>query len=70
MVTQEMPQEPIPMGLYQVLMFPGPTLLSLPGTKKDTLASVKRVRGCLTQHWHGPRQDLAGLETRRVLTES
>ena len=33
MVTQEMPQEPVPMGLYQVLMFPGPTLLSLPGTE-------------------------------------
>lgn len=26
-------QDPIPMGLYQVVMFPGPTLLSLPSTQ-------------------------------------
>ncbi|OPJ90391.1 hypothetical protein AV530_008492 [Patagioenas fasciata monilis] len=28
-----------------------------------TLASLEPVRGCLTQHWHGLRQDLPGSET-------
>lgn len=67
MVTQEIPQEPVPVGFNNSFSFQNQCssfYLALGCT-----SSSREVRGCLRQCWNILREDPAGAKVDRAFTE-